>query len=128
MFFIKYLYPSSVALNVSSKTSIDDPCTMGGLWEQAVFKPIVTITLKNSISWQILLHGETRNWVFDIFSEGKYTNLSRRYQVFLYGNINIYSLCFCQEANHIEAAWHMTRVVCFSSLRSHLWPVEGGNI
>lgn len=66
MFFssIKYLYPNSVALNVSGKTSIDDLCTMGGLQKGAILKPIVTITLKDNLSWQILLHGETRNWVF----------------------------------------------------------------
>lgn len=52
MFFscIKYLYPNSVALNVSGKTSIDDLCTMGGLRKGAILKPIVTITLKDNLS------------------------------------------------------------------------------
>lgn len=83
---------------------------------------------KRQHSWQILIHGETRNWVFYlVFSlKGEYRNLTGKYKVFFYSNININSLCFWQEANFIDVISHMTRVVCFSSLRSSLWPVSVG--
>lgn len=93
----------------------------------AILQLIVTIILKGNTR-RILIHGETRNWVFYfIFSlKGKYANLTGKYQVFFYSNITINLLWFWQEANFIHVLQHMTRVVCFSSLRFSLWPVSVG--